>query len=83
METTTFTIINSTGLEMDICHEPECFEFQLPKNEEVMIQVPSRKETVALRVSIENGKVYICVIDDYNFYKVFHNGVDVFEEFMD
>ena len=82
METTTFTIVNWTGLEMEICHEPECFEFKLPINDEVMVQVPSRNETVELRVSIENGKIYISVIDDYGNYKVLHNGKDVFEDLL-
>jgi hypothetical protein len=48
----TFTIENITDLEMTIVHEPECIEFNLPANEELILnnQIPmeNRKSTFTI-----------------------------------
>jgi hypothetical protein len=83
METrTSFNILNNTGLEMEIIHEPECFEFSLPLNEEVTIEVNSCKDSILLRTSIENGKVIIAVLGSESLYTVYYKGEDIFAKFL-
>ena len=68
---------------MDIIHEPECFEFKLSINEEITLATNPCKESVQLRVGIEQGKVLISIIPHKSLYAVYHQGGDVFKEFLE
>ena len=79
---TTFEVLNDTANTISILHEPECFEFQLPINELAIIEVDSRESSIQLRISHDDGKVTISILDDSSLYKVFHNKEDVFKKYM-
>ena len=82
-ETNTFTILNSTGLEMDIIHEPECFEFTLPIDNEVTIATNACEESIQLRIGVAEGKTLISILSNKSLYEVHHQGVDVFKELVE
>ena len=82
-ETNTISIVNNSGLDMDIIHEPECFEFKLPVNEEVTIETIPCKESLQLKIGIDEGKIFISIIPDRSLYAVYHQGVNVFKEFLE
>jgi hypothetical protein len=41
---TSFKLFNSSNSDMEIIHERECFTFNLPVNEEVVVESDSCKE---------------------------------------
>ena len=79
---TSFVIINSSNNEMHLIHELEGFEFILRPKEEVIIEVSSSEESIYLRHSIENGICEIGILPNNSHYRVLHNGIDVFKEYL-
>lgn len=79
---TSFQILNALGVEMIFIHEPEGFEFSLPPNEEVTIQVESVENSIVLVNSMHNNSCVVSVMDDKCNYRVFYKGEDVFEKFL-
>ncbi|MDB5285601.1 MAG: hypothetical protein JWR05_550 [Mucilaginibacter sp.] len=80
----TFSIANDTNQEMIIVHEPECFEFKLPVNEELEVETRCCKDSILLRTSVDDeGKVVIRVFDDVSLYKVIYKGEDIFKKYLD
>lgn len=63
-------------------HEPEGFEFRLPPNEEVMVQVDSVEHSITLVQSMEENTCVINVMDNKSPYKVLYKGVDVFAKYL-
>jgi hypothetical protein len=78
---TSFKIFNSTDLNMEIIHEPECFDFELPPNEEVIIETECCEESIILDTSIENGKVTISIHWANSLYRVRYKDEDVFDKY--
>jgi len=81
--TSSFDILNSSEKELIIIHEPECFEFYLQPNDEVTIVFNSSLDAILLRHSIDGDKIVVSIIDDKSPYRVIHNGIDIFEKYMD
>lgn len=83
MKKTSFTISNHTDHPMTIVHEPECFEFELPIKEEVVIETEPVEDSVYLRVyQDEKSRTIIDVMDSKSLYVVYHKGKDAFEEYI-
>lgn len=78
---TSFKILNDTDKEMDIVHEPECFQFCLPSNEEITIETNACRDSILIRTSVENSKVILSILDDGSFYEVFYKGENVFKKY--
>jgi hypothetical protein len=70
-------IINSSGNEMCIIHEPECFEFALMQQDEISIEFNAKKNSIAPRHSIENWICVISLLPGNSNYTVLHKGIDV------
>jgi len=81
--TTTFELSNNTSSEITIVHEPECFEFQLPVNEHIIIETNSCAESIVLNIWELKGEVGISILDHKSPYNVYHKGENVFEKYMD
>ena len=82
--TTSFTIRNDSNAIMTIVHEPECFEYELPPNEEVIVEVDAVQKSVALYYHLEDCRITVSIVDERSLgYRVYHNGIDVFERLMD
>ncbi|NSL88968.1 hypothetical protein ECE50_019155 [Chitinophaga sp. Mgbs1] len=79
---TSFKILNSSDTEMEIIHEPECFTFNLPINQEVLIETKAKLEAIQLRITIDEGKIVVSILDENSPYNVLHNGEDVFEKYI-
>jgi len=79
---TSFKIFNSSDSDMEIIHEPECFIFNLPINEEVTVESDSCRESIQLKVSLDKGKIAISILDENSLYNVFYNGKNVFENYL-
>lgn len=75
---TSFDILNDTENNLEIIHEPECFEFMLPPGESLTIEVESCEQSVVLRHSLAKGTVIISILDDKSYYTVRYKGTDVF-----
>ena len=82
MEITSFTIQNDSENEMTIIHEPECFEFHLPVNEELIIEVRSSEKSILLMHSLDSGRICISILDDVSLYKVLYKGNDAFGKYI-
>ena len=82
METISFQIVNKFSSEMLFLHEPEGFEFRLPPNEEVTIQVDPVEHSITLVHSMEENTCVINILDDKSLYKVLYKGVDVFAQYL-
>ncbi len=80
---TDFQIENDSGLAMEIIHEPECWEFQLPPGEEVTIITEASKESICLSISLFEGKISVRVLDHKSLYDVRYKGNDAFKEYRD
>jgi ribonuclease inhibitor len=81
--TTSLTIRNDSDVIMTIVREPECFEYQLPPNEEAIVELDSVQKGIALYHHIEDGRITVRIIDERsNGYSVYHNGLEVFERLM-
>lgn len=78
-----FDIQNRSEKDLIISHEPECFEFALPPNETVTIVFNSCIDSLFIRHHITGDKIGIDIIEDNSQYRVIHNGIDVFEKYMD
>jgi len=83
MKKTSFKILNDTGSKIEIIHEPECFEFNLPENEEIEIETGACKESILIRASLEEGRIVLSVLDENSLYSVSNNGEDVFKKYLD
>lgn len=79
---TSLKIFNSSNSEMEIIHEPESFIFNLPINEEIIIETDSCKESIQLKVSSDNGKIVIAILDENSLYSVLHDGQNVFSKYL-
>jgi hypothetical protein len=79
---TSFKIFNSSNSEMEVIHEPECFTFNLPVNEEIIVESDSCKESIQLKASYKNGKIIISILDENSLYTVLKNGENVFEQYL-
>jgi len=81
-EMTTFTISNDTDGNMTIIHEPECFEFMLPINEEITIETDSCKNSIHLKTYIEDGLITIAILGNKSLYSVYYKGNNIFEKYL-
>ncbi|WP_343307876.1 hypothetical protein AAHN97_12075 [Chitinophaga niabensis] len=79
---TSFKIFNSSDSEMEIIHEPECFIFKLPVNEEIKVETDSCEESIQLKVFIDSGKAVISILDENSLYSVFYKGENIFEKYL-
>ncbi len=77
---TSFDILNDTENDLEIIHEPECFEFMLPPREKLTIEVDSCEQSIILRHSLAKGTVIISILDDKSYYTVKYKGIDVFSK---
>lgn len=78
---TSLSIRNNNNAPILFLHEPEAWEFFLPANEEIIIEVDSIENSIQLTHSLEEGKIVINISDDASFYNVFYKGIDVFKEY--
>jgi hypothetical protein len=76
-----FTIFNDTQRGIILIHEPECFEFTLPPNEEVVIEADCCEHSIVLKQSIADSQHLISILDENSLYNVLYKGVDVFNKF--
>ncbi len=79
---TSFKILNSSDTEMEIIHEPECFTFDLPIKQEVLIETRANLETVQLRITMDEGKIVVSILDENSPYNVLYNGEDIFKKYL-
>lgn len=79
---TSFKISNTSNSEMEIIHEPECFTFNLPINEEIIIETNACLDSIQLNITSEDDKIAISILDEKSDYKVLHNGQDVFAKYL-
>jgi hypothetical protein len=77
-----FQILNTSEKAMRLVHEPEGFEFILEPKEEVVIEFDGVENGVALRYSTENAICIIGILPEKSLYRVFHNGFDVFKDYI-
>jgi hypothetical protein len=77
-----FTIYNSSEKEMIIVHEPEGFEFCLPKLQEVVVESDFVMTGIRLNISVSDQQIVLAILDDQNNYRVLQNGKDVFQEYL-
>jgi len=75
---TSFDILNDTENDMEIVHEPECFEFMLPPGEKLTIEVDSCEQSIILRHSLAKETVILSILDNKSYYTVRYKGIDVF-----
>lgn len=78
-----FKIFNSSEQNMEIIHEPECFAFDLPVNEEVLVEIKPFLESVQLKIYSDNGRIVVSILDENSKYNVLHDGKDVFHHLKD
>jgi hypothetical protein len=82
-EITSFSISNDTGTEMIIMHEPDCFEFDLPPGEELIIETYCCRNSIVLNTGIENGKIRISITGNKSLYNAYHKGENIFKGYFD
>lgn len=80
---TSFEIHNETDKDMEIIHEPECFEFVLPPGERLTIEVDSCEQSVVLCHSLVKDTVILSILDHKSLYTVRYKGVDVFRKYKE
>lgn len=79
---TSFKIRNSSDSEIEIIHEPECFTYNLPINEEASVKTNACLNSIQLNVTSENGKIIISILDENSYYYVLHNDQNVFKKYL-
>ncbi|TKC60279.1 hypothetical protein FBD94_15345 [Pedobacter hiemivivus] len=79
---TSFKIFNNSNSDLELIHEPESFIFNLPINEEVIVEMDSCRESIQLKMSVDNGKAVIAILDENSLYRISHNGEDIFEKYL-
>ena len=77
---TSFAIMNDTGKELIIVHEPECTEFVLPIGDEVSVEIDSCANSIAIRVSHEDNQSRIALLGHKGLYNVTYKSEAAFEE---
>jgi hypothetical protein len=83
MSFTTFILQNITGKVMTIVHEPECFEFELPVNEEIEIETDCHPDSIVLLFSEDEGQPLLSILSSKSLYTVKYKGQDAFAKFLD
>jgi hypothetical protein len=78
MATTSFTITNSTQAPMTIGLEPEATEWEIPVDEEICIISNACENSIAINVSIADGKAHMQVWPNQSTYKIYYKGEDLF-----
>ena len=78
---TSFDILNDTENDLEIIHEPECFEFMLPPGEKLTLEVNSCEQSIILRHSLAKDTVILSILDDQSYYTVRYKGIDVFSKY--
>lgn len=78
-----FTIKNDTNLPMTIVHEPECFEFEVPISNEIVIETDPVNDSINLKIDVIEGKTVVSIWPHRSMYSVYHNGNDVFGKYFD
>lgn len=79
---TSLKIRNNLQENIIIIHEPECFEFTLPPNEEILIETEPKAESIQLNIDVDNGEILISVIPNNSLYTIYYNGQDAFEKYL-
>jgi len=84
MSKTTFQIKNTFDSNLSVIHELEGFEFHLPPNEEITIEVESKDGvSILLNIGLANGENVIGIIPELSHYAVYYKGVNVFKEYLE
>ena len=84
MSKTTFKIKNTFDSNLSVIHELEGFEFHLPLNEEITIEVESKDGvSILLNIGLVDGEYVIGIIPELSFYKVYYKGENVFKKYLE
>ncbi|QJB30801.1 hypothetical protein HF329_05605 [Chitinophaga oryzae] len=79
---TSFSIYNSSDSDMEVIHEPEGFVYTLPIREEIVIVADSCLNSVQIKISSEENKIVVAILDEKSLYSVMYKGEDVFKKYL-